>query len=280
MTRSRSDLCPGVQRPWPAEDGGLVRIRLVGGAVSGPGLAALAAVAAAYGDGELHLTGRANLQLRGLPLEDGVLPVKVSEAITATGLVPHPTHDLVRNVMLSPLSGISGGTADLRAVARSYDDLLCADPGLAELPGRFLVVLDDGRGDVQGRSLDLGAMAVDAGHAQVRAGSSGWGEVLDLEEVPAALVALAHTFLDARGSGETAAWHVDELDAPLLDGARDVRTLRNAGPLPYGLHEGAEHVEVPDGVLTPALLEQLTGAAELVVTPWNGIVVPVGTVTA
>lgn len=266
-------------RPWPAEDGGLVRLRLVGGAVDGTRLAALARVAAAYGDPDLHLTGRANVQVRGLPLDDGVLPEEVAAAFDATGLVPHPSHELVRNVMLSPLSGVSGGVADLRAVAREYDDLLCAEEDLAGLPGRFLVVLDDGRGDVQGRSLDLGAMAVDAAHAQLRAGSTGWGEVLELAEVPGALVALAREFLEVRGTGESAAWHVDELGVPLLDGERDVRTLRNSGPLPYGLHEGAEHVEVPGGVLTPALLEPLADAERLIVTPWNGIVVPVGTTT-
>lgn len=237
----------------------------------------LADVATTYGDGDLHLTARANLQLRGLPLADGVLPGEVVAAIAATGLLPHPTHELVRNVMVSPLSGISGGVADLRDLAHAFDDLLCADPALADLPGRFLVVLDDGRGDLQGRTLDLGAMAVDEVSVQLRAGSHGWGDVVTLADAPAALVALARTFLAVRGDGPTAAWHVDELDRPLLSGDRDVRTLRNAGPLPYGPFDGGEHLEVPGGVLTPDLLRSLAELPEehrLVVTAWNGIVVP------
>ncbi|MCZ4500365.1 MAG: ferredoxin-nitrite reductase [Marmoricola sp.] len=276
VRRTRGDLCPGVLRPWAAQDGGLVRLRLVGGAVSVASLVALAGVAAAYGDGDVHLTGRANLQVRALPLVDGLLPAEIVDALEATGLLPHPTHDLVRNVMVSPLSGILAGEADLRGVAQAFDDLLCADPALAGLPGRFLTVLDDGRGDVQGRSLDLGAMAVDAGQAQLRAGSSGWGAVVPLADVPAGLVALAHGFLAARGTGESAAWHVDELAVPLLAGDRDPRTWRNSGPLPYGLFDGGEHLEVPDGVLTPGRLETLVGTGSgdhLVVTPWNGIVV-------
>ena len=268
--RTRGDLCPGVLRPWPAEDGGLVRLRLIGGRVAAEQLAALVTVSTAYGDGAVHLTARANLQVRGLPLDDGRLPAEVVEALLGTGLVPHPSHELARNVMVSPLSGITGGLADLRPVAVAYDELLCADPRLAALPGRFLVVLDDGRGDLQGRTLDLGAMAVDETHVQLRAGSAGWGEVIPLVEVAPRLVQLAHEFLDRRGDGETAAWHVDELDAPLLEADRDGRTLRNSGPLPYGPFDGGEHVEIPGGVLTPALLAELEG--HLVVTPWNGIV--------
>lgn len=252
-----------------------MRLRLIGGSVPRASLLALAAVSAAYGDGDVHLTGRANVQVRGLPSSEGHLPNEVLDALHATGLLPTPSHELVRNVMLSPLSGINGGTADLRAAATAYDDLLCADPALAQLPGRFLVVLDDGRGDVQGRSLDLGAMAVSETEVQLRAGSTGWGPVRAIADLPAALIDLAHTFLGARGSGETAAWHVDELGAPLLGESRDQRTLRNAGPLPYGPFDGGEHLEVPDGILTPALLEDLTeddDESPLIVTPWNGIV--------
>ena len=269
--RTRADLCPGVLRPWPAEDGGLVRLRLIGGALGADQLLALSEVSSRYGDGDVHLTARANLQVRGLPLQDGSLEPDVVDALTGTGLVPNPTHELVRNVMISPLSGISGGVADLRPVGAAYDALLCADPRLAALPGRFLVVLDDGRGDLQSRTLDLGAMAVDENHVQVRAGSGGWGEVVELDRAADHLIAHAHAFLDRRGDGETAAWHVDELQLPLLDGERDSRTLRNSGPLPYGPFDGGVHVEVPDGVLAPALVGELEG--HLVVTPWNGVVV-------
>lgn len=274
--RDRTDRCPGALRPWQADDGALVRLRLIGGQVSISSLLALASVSAAYGDGDVHLTGRANLQVRGLPSTRGQLPEEVLDALRRTALLPSPTHELVRNVMVSPLSGINGGTADLRAAATAYDALLCADPDLARLPGRFLVVLDDGRGDVQGRSLDLGAMAVSETEVQLRAGSAGWGSVVAITDLPAALIGLAHGFDTARGSGETAAWHVDELAAPLLQETRDPRTLRNSGPLPYGPFDGGEHVEVPGGVVTPALLEAFaegTGESPLVVTPWNGIVI-------
>ena len=269
-------------RPWPAEDGALVRVRLVGGLIPLAALRRLGRVAATYGDGNLHLTSRANLQLRGLPHVDGRLHPDARAALEATGLLPHPSHDLVRNVMVSPLTGLHGGRADLRPVAEAYDALLCADPELAALPGKFLVVLDDGRGDLVDHSLDLGAVAVDEQHAQLRAGERHWGDVVTLEEVPGRLVALAHAFLRERGHGETAAWHVDEL-APSaverlgLTSRRDPRTEVTCDPLPFEGFGRGIHVEVPDGVLTPQTLKVVVDIAlteHVIVTPWRGLVLP------
>lgn len=277
QVRRRRDRCPGVLRPWPADDGALVRIRLVGGQVPAAALAALAAVSARFGDGDLHLTGRANLQLRGLPAADAALPETVVDAIEGTGLLPSRTHELARNVMMSPQTGLAGGRADLRPVAAGLDRLLCADPRLAALPGRFLFTLDDGRGDVAGRATDLGLVALDATTAQLRVGSAGWGPAVALADAPAAMAALAHDFLDARGHGDTAAWHVDELPAPLGGSAEpDPRARVNAPPLPHGRVPGGDHVAAADGVLTPDLVARLTQVAGrvLVVTPWRGVLVP------
>ena len=274
--RARRDRCPGVLRPWPADDGGLVRLRLVGGRVRSTGLAALSRLAREHGDGDLHLTRRANLQLRALPLHDGALPEEVVTAVEATGLLPSRSHELVRNVMVSPSTGLAGGRADLRPVARALDELLLADPTVAGLPGRFLFVLDDGRGDLVDRPCDLGVAALDGACGQLRIGSDGWGAVVPLEDVAPTLLSLARCFLRRRGSGPTAAWHVDELplDArPLLP--RDARVPAATGPTAYGPGPGGDHVPVPDGVLDGDLVEALVARApELVVTPWHGVLVP------
>jgi precorrin-3B synthase len=273
--RTRPDRCPGVLRPWPADDGGLVRIRLVGGRIRSGSLIALSRVAREYGDGDLHLTGRANLQLRGLPLVDDSLPEAVVAAVEATGLLPSRTHDLARNVLVSPLTGLSGGRADLRPVAQALDAALLADPVLGGLPGRFLFVLDDGHGDLLDREPDLGLVALDRHTGQLRIGPT-WGPVVSLDEAPDALPALAREFLAVRGSGADAPWHVAELAAALAAPFDpDPRLPEPAPPLAFGSHSGAEHVAVPDGVLTPARVTALAArAAELVVTPWRGVVVP------
>lgn len=268
--RTRSDQCPGVLRPWWAEDGALVRLRLPGGHVTRDQLAAALGVAEQYGDGRLHLTARANLQLRGLPGRDA-LPGEVVAAIRATGLLPHPAHDLVRNVMASPLTGLHGGRADLRHVVSDLDAGLCARSSLARLPGRFLFVLDDGRGDLLDRPLDLGLVALDSRHAQLRIGTRHWGPVVPLTEAAARLVGLARAFLSVRGHGPDAPWHVDELPAHPEGQPRDPRTVVSSPPTPYGtVTDGVEHVPVPDGVLSR---DTLAGLPErLVVTPWKSLV--------
>jgi precorrin-3B synthase len=272
--RSRRDRCPGVFRPWPAEDGGLVRLRLIGGRLTGTSLAALGAVARTYGDGDVHLTGRANLQLRAMPTRDDALTDEVVEAIAATGLLPSRTHELVRNVMVSPQTGLAGGRADLRPVAAELDGLLCADPGLAALPGRFLFVLDDGRGDLADRAGDLGLVVLDDTTAQLRVGPS-WSEVVALTDAAARLLELARRFLAVRGDGADAPWHVDELPAPLAAPlAADPRAQVATSKLPFGTVGGGTHVAVPDGVLRPDAVARLAPHPELVVTPWHGVLVP------
>jgi precorrin-3B synthase len=276
ITRTRRDRCPGALRPWPADDGLLVRLRLVGGRLPGSSLRSLVDVAEEYGDGRVHVTGRANLQVRALPDDGGTLPDVVLGAIEATGLLPSRTHELVRNLVVSPATGIAGGRGDLRPTAAALDRELCADPALSALPGRFLFVLDDGRGDVLDRDCDLGLVVLDQGAVQLRVGT-GWGSVVPRGEAVAEVLALAHRFLEARGTGPGAAWHVEELARPLEDAtAADRRLPHPTPPLAFGAVPGGHHVQVPEGGLDRRASEALLATAgdEVVVTPWRGILVP------
>ena len=71
--RTRADMCPGALRPWPADDGLLVRLRLVGGRLPLPSLERLLQVSERFADGHIYLTNRANVQLRGLSGDNGDL---------------------------------------------------------------------------------------------------------------------------------------------------------------------------------------------------------------
>lgn len=283
--RTRTDLCPGALRPWRAHDGLLVRLRLVGGRLPVSSLARLLEVSDRLSDGRIHLTTRANLQIRGLPGAGGRLTSQALSAIESTGLLPSRTHELVRNILVSPQTGYAGGRVDLRPVAARLDALLCGEPRLAQLPGRFLFTLDDGRGDLldrltgAGRSgTDLGLVALSATEAQLRIGER-WGGVVNTSDSAAHLAGMASAFLARRGHPTTAAWHVRELDTPLQPATvADRRIPPRSGPLPYGPVPGGNHVHVPDGVLTRDLghsvIETAGHVTGLVVTPWHGVLIP------
>lgn len=284
--RTRRDLCPGLLRPWIADDGALIRVRVPGGSVTVDALGGLLEVARSHGDGTVHVTSRANLQLRGVPHDDGRLPDTVVDAVMATGLMPSASHERIRNVMASPLTGRSGGRADLRPVVAELDARLCAEPRLAALPGRFLFVLDDGRGDLVARALDLGVVAIDSSTAQVRVGAGGWGPVVALSQAPAALTGLALRFVERAGAQPDSPWHVDELPgggaALLASPATPHPDTRVSSPPPaLGRIEQVDgrvawHLPVPDGRIDARLFDEARalGAPTLVVTPWRTLLVP------
>ncbi|UUZ58261.1 hypothetical protein [Nocardioides sp. B-3] len=138
----------------------------------------------------------------------------------------------------------------------------------ASLPGRFLFVLDDGRGDLIDRGCDLGLVALSSSSVQLRVGAC-FGPVVPVSEAAAALAELAHAFAVRRGRGPAAPWHVAELPEPLVPAvAPDPRLPSPAPALPFG----DRHLEFPDGLDRDAVLTLPT--ATLVVTPWRGILIP------
>jgi precorrin-3B synthase len=160
------DACPGLLALHPARDGGVARIRLPGGYVSGPRWQALARLARDLGDGHLDLTSRGNVQLRGIRDEAAD---ELARRAAAAGLLPSVAHDRARNIMASPLAGL-GGRPSLRLLVRRLDAVLLADPALAELPGRFLFSLDDGTGGSGLAGCDIGLRRVGEGVEVIVAG--------------------------------------------------------------------------------------------------------------
>jgi precorrin-3B synthase len=232
--RERGDLCPGLLRPFPAGDGAIVRLRLPGGLAS-IGLLTTLVRLAEEGTGFLQLTSRGNLQLRGLPTP---LPQRLIDAVLATELVPTPSHERVRNIVSSPLSGIwpvnaAGGpsaVADVRSLVLELDRLICADPVLAGLSGRFLFAVDDGRGDQLTGPFDVAYRALDETSGEIRLGTDGFpGFRVSSTEAPAALVEIARIFQQLRTCIQPHPWHLREIDRPLPGVPR-----QHLGQLPTG----------------------------------------------
>ena len=264
-----ADRCPGVLRPHEAADGAMVRVRVPGGQTTAAGLRALSRLSQTHGSGLLQLTSRGSVQVRGLP---AVVPEPFEDGVARAGFLPSAAHERVRNVVASPLTGLSGGRADLRPLVARLDRALLAEPRLADLPGRFLFVLDDGRGDVAGLGCDLGYRAVDAGRGELLVGERRRVRPVRLAEVADLLVDLAVRFLERRGE----AWHVRQLDAPLVEGTEP--ELRAPAP-PVAAGPVGPHlvVDVPLGLLSPTQVDavhDVVGGGPLVVTPWRSLVLP------
>ncbi len=210
-----TDACPGVARPFEAADGAIVRLRPAARPVRVSALATLMEIVAAQVDPSMQLTSRGALQLRGLPTP---LSPDVAAAISGTGLVPSASHELVRNIVASPLSGLDGeGHCDLRPMVAALDAALCSEPTFAKLPGRFLFALDDGRGDVIHEAFDLGVLATGPGGGVVVVGGSAHGWAVPLDAAVPELLGLAREFV-RRVESETSrrgesVWHVSELDS-------------------------------------------------------------------
>lgn len=207
-----ADACPGVLRTHAAADGALARLRLPGGLLDATAARALAACAREFGDGYLELTSRGNVQLRGLA--DGAATILAARA-RAAGLLPSDTHERVRNIVASPLSGRAVASwRDVTPLVEALDRALCADPALAALPGRILFALDDGSGDVAALPADLTLIALPAGRMLLRVAGEPRAVLLPERCAIPAILAAAHAFLDllaATAPGDTPAWRIAEL---------------------------------------------------------------------
>jgi precorrin-3B synthase len=263
--RVRADACPGVFAPHDAADGPLARVRLPGGAVSAAQLRALAGCAEACGDGDLHLTSRGNVQLRG------VTRPGLAARLTGAGLLPSPSHERVRNVLASPLSGLTGGLADVRGLAASLDAALCATPELAALPGRFLFAFDDGRGDVAGEGADVCWRATGPAGGTLLLAGGDTGRRVARGDAVAALIEVALEFGRVRG----AAWRVAELDDPAWRGTPVPPAEVSVPAGLIGRDGGFAAGVVPRfGQLSAAQARALADVGPAVVTPWKSLVLP------
>jgi precorrin-3B synthase len=194
-----------------AADGLLARVRLPGGLIDAAQLRVLARLAGELGDGRIELTSRGNVQVRGLAA--GAASPLTSELIQA-GLLPSLSHDRVRNVLASPLAGLDRGP-DLTGVVRALNAALCVRPRLAEMSGRFLFAVDDGRGDVAGLGADVVATIRTDGAVVNGLSVRGLRDA-----VVAAMIACAEAFLDRRAALGSSAWRI----ADLPGGAEPVRS--------------------------------------------------------
>ncbi|SDG47216.1 precorrin-3B synthase [Lentzea fradiae] len=250
--RARPDSCPGAVELHQAADGGLARIRVPGGTLTAARWDVVRAAALELGSGEIELTSRANLQIRGLA--DGV---ELGARLRAAGLLPSETHERVRNIVAAPLE-------DNQDLVDALDAALCADPSLAALPGRFLVTVG---ASVSGLGGDLGLV----GDALLLAGTDTGVRVTDPVD---AVVTAARLFQSLRGT----AWRLSEVDG----GVRKITEHLGVTDAP---RVTPAVTPVPPSPLTPGvplgrLDARLLPGVPVRLTPWRSLVVPPGTDTS
>lgn len=275
--RHRPDACPGALQVHQAADGALSRVRLPGGTLTPAQLQVLADAARDLGNGELELTSRGNVQLRAVTDADAF-----SGRLAAAGLLPAPTHERVRNILATPLSGRIGGVVDVRDWVPALDAGLCADRDLADLPGRVLFTLDDGRGDVTALGGDLGLHALTRTEVALILAGTDHGARLPAADGVAVLLTAARVLREIRGDR----WRLHEVEdgpARVLD---RLGVSASAAPLTTtGAPDGGPvgWLDQPDGRVTlgagirfgvlPARLVDFLAAVEhpVTVTPWKSV---------
>ena len=276
MVRTRDqDACPGALQVHPAADGALARVRLPGGMITAQQLESLALAATQWASPAMELTSRGNVQIRAITDTEAV-----TDALSASGLLPSATHERVRNIVASPLSGRVGPEADIRTMVGELDDAIQNQPALAGLPGRFLFGIDDGRGDISGLSPDAGVQMVGDSAALLLAGRD-TGVRLPPGDAVATLMTVADRFAAIRKTS----WRVSELEdvEKLLAGfpvtAEPGVTWTPVSRPPVGWIEQndgrvALGAAVPLGVLNARVAEYLAAInAPMVITPWRSVFV-------
>jgi precorrin-3B synthase len=203
----------------------------------------------------------------------------LADAIADAGLLPSASHERVRNVVASSLTGRKGGNADVRPLVRSLDAAIQASDRLATLPGRFLFAVDDGRGDVSGLGADVGLHFLDDDTAALLVAGVDTG--VRTQDDVSTLVDVAQRFTEIRGT----AWRTTELTDvdPLLDGL--VRTAEPGTTWPPVTRPPVGWIEqddglvalgaaVPLGVLKTRVAEYLAAVGSpLVITPWRSVLI-------
>lgn len=261
MTARIRGWCPGALQPMASGDGWVVRIRPPGGRLSPAQAAGVAAAAQRYGNGLIDLTGRANLQLRGVtpdshpPLVEALAGLQLIDADLAT--------ETRRNVIVTPFAD-----AATDRLAAELEAALSAS-GLA-LPAKFGFAVDTGpRTVLIATPADIRLERSCDGRAILRADGAAAGVALT---GAAQAVALAEWFLACGG----AQGGRGRMAALIARGIRPEADLTPAAPLAPpgpGLIPNAALVALEFGQIEAATLAALACCGPLRMTPWRMLLI-------
>ncbi|MFN3273873.1 MAG: precorrin-3B synthase [Paracoccus sp. (in: a-proteobacteria)] len=253
--------CPGALQPMESGDGWVLRLRPPGGRLDAGQAAAIADAAQAHGNGVIELTGRANLQLRGVtpashtPLIAALRAVGLIDADAAT--------EARRNIMVTPFAD-----AEADALATALAQALAASD--LTLPAKFGFAVDTGAAPVLTR--DPADIRIERGAQGLILRAEGMAQGTPFK-APEQALNLARWFLDqggtVQGRGRMAALIARGAVPP---GATLPAPAPGAppapGPTPQGMLAALEFGQIP-----PDTLRRLARLGPLRMTPWRMVLV-------
>lgn len=257
--------CPGAHHPMQTGDGLLARVRPRLARLSRPQALGIAALAARYGNGLIDLTGRANLQIRGLdatgqaPLLAALAELDLVDADAAT--------DSARNILVAPF--FSEGD-DTHKIAVELERALAG--GARGLPAKFGFAVDCGTERLIARvSADIRIERGGDGEVIVRADGASHGRSVKAGEAVAAALALADWFGASGGQSRMAAHIAGGARLPRGLAGRTAPAPASSPPAP-GIYGPGALVGLAFGQMQSATLADLARrAGGLRMTPWRMI---------
>ncbi|WP_197725199.1 precorrin-3B synthase [Pseudanabaena sp. ABRG5-3] len=158
--QSTTAICPSLFNATTAQDGILSRIRLPTGLITSTQCEVLVQVVNQFGNGEIQITNRANLQIR----TSQALPEEVLLDFQDYGLASsNESTDGLRNMMASPSAGIDAH-AKINTIpfVKAWNFYLLQHPELAILSNKFSICFDGGEAiRVSDRPNDICLVAVE-----------------------------------------------------------------------------------------------------------------------
>jgi precorrin-3B synthase len=282
----RRGWCPGTLRPMQTGDGWLVRLHPPRGVLSPAQLAFVGELATRHGNGQIEISSRGNLQLRGVREETH--PALVAELLAA-GLVDEATGDGPhRLVLASPLAGREAGELlDTAALAAAVES---AGRRVAGLPAKFSIVVDGGGAlALDGFAADLRLRAVAAEAVAFGLPGGLWFGPVDPDSAPATAAMLLAGFAAEAGVRRGEIRRMREFDDEALNALAAVCDLApmpapTARPSPAPVGVAAERdnrfavlAGLPFGRGDAASLARLAELAErfaieeIRLSPWRGL---------
>ncbi|MEN5082966.1 precorrin-3B synthase [Bosea sp. TWI1241] len=279
----RRGWCPGTLRPMETGDGWLVRLHPPRDALTPQRLAAVAELAARHGNGQIEVSSRGNLQLRGVSA--GTHPALVA-ALLAGDLVDEAEGDGPnRLVLASPLAGrAADDRIDAAALAEAVER---AGRTVAGVPPKTSIVVDGGGAlTLDGFAADLRLRALDTGTVGLQIADGPWFGPLPVTEAPAIAAKLLTGFVALRGALPKPPSRMRALDKDQMAGlaaglpvlppppARPSPAATGLFPersglallavLPFGRCEAQTLARIADAA-------QAAGVALIRPTPWRGL---------